>query len=41
LSEFGSTLEPVLDQLCSWGTSFQRREGGRSSCVTDTEALAE
>jgi DNA-binding HxlR family transcriptional regulator len=25
LTDFGRTLAPVLEQLCLWGTSFQRR----------------
>ncbi len=25
LTEFGKTLAPVMEQLCSWGQSFQRR----------------
>jgi DNA-binding HxlR family transcriptional regulator len=25
LTEFGRSLAPVLEQLCEWGTAFQRR----------------
>lgn len=41
LTEFGRTLEPVLDLLCDWGDSYQRRRGAQIPQGADAEAILE
>ena len=36
LTEFGKTLAPILDELCSWGTEYLQKSKRTSHCESES-----